>query len=108
MYDLSQQPQAGGLPAPHRLAAGADPGLLYDGRPLVPGGPYAHHQCSEQAAGTRVGQLPTWIWNPNQEEHLRAAWHGDAVRAKDLLDLHAGPITHACPAASLAVAQRGR
>ena len=51
---------------------------------------------------------PPLVWSPDQEEHLRAAWQGDAIRATDVLDLHAGPITHARPAATLAVAQRGR
>ena len=51
---------------------------------------------------------PALVWSPNQEEHLRAAWQGDAIRAMDVLDLHAGPITHARPAATLAVAQRGQ
>ena len=48
------------------------------------------------------------MWSPDQEEHLRAAWQGDAIRATDVPDLHAGPITHARPAATLAVAQRGQ
>ena len=51
---------------------------------------------------------PTLVWSPNQEEHLRAAWHGDAIWASDVPGLHAGPITHARPAATLAVAQRGQ
>ena len=51
---------------------------------------------------------PTLVWSPDQEEHLRAAWHGDAIRTTDVPDLHAGPITHARPAATLAVAQRGQ
>ena len=51
---------------------------------------------------------PALVWSPNQEEHLRAAWQGDAIRATDVPDLHAGPITHARPAATLAVAQRGQ
>ena len=51
---------------------------------------------------------PTLIWSPDQEEHLRAAWQGDAIRTMDVPDLHAGPITHARPAATLAVAQRGQ
>ena len=51
---------------------------------------------------------PALVWSPDQEEHLRAAWQGDAIRATDVLDLHAGPITHARPAATLAVAQRGQ
>ena len=51
---------------------------------------------------------PTLVWSPDQEEHLRAAWQGDAVRATDVPDLHAGRITHARPAATLAVAQRGQ
>ena len=48
------------------------------------------------------------MWSPDQEEHLRAALQGDAIRATDVPDLHAGPITHARPAATLAVAQRGQ
>ena len=48
------------------------------------------------------------MWSPDEEEHLRAAWQGDAIRATDVPDLHAGPITHACPAATLAVAQQGQ
>ena len=51
---------------------------------------------------------PALVWSPDQEEHLRATWQGDAIRATDVPDLHAGPITHACPAATLAVAQRGQ
>ena len=47
---------------------------------------------------------PALVWSPHQEEHLRAAWQGDAIRATDVPDLHAGPITHARPAATLAVA----
>ena len=59
-------------------------------------------------------QEPGWVnpralvWSPDQEEHLRAGWQGDAIRATDVPDLHAGPITHAPPAATLAVAQRGQ
>ena len=51
---------------------------------------------------------PALVWSPDQEEHLQAAWQGDAIRATDALDLHAGPITHARPAATLAVAQQGQ
>ena len=51
---------------------------------------------------------PALVWSPDQEEHLRAAWQGDAISATDVPDLHAGPITHARPAATLAVAQRGQ
>ena len=51
---------------------------------------------------------PALVWSPDQEEHLRAAWQGDAIRATDVPDLHAGPITHARLAATLAVAQRGQ
>ena len=51
---------------------------------------------------------PALVWSPDQEEHLRAAWQVDAIRATDVPDLHAGPITHARPAATLAVAQRGQ
>ena len=59
-------------------------------------------------------QEPGWVnpsalvWSPDQEEHPRAAWQGDAIRATDVPDLHAGPITHARLAATLAVAQRGQ
>ena len=51
---------------------------------------------------------PTLLWSPDQEEHLRAARHGNALRTTDVPDVHAGPITHARPAATLAVAQRGQ
>ena len=37
---------------------------------------------------------PALVWSPDQEEHMRAAWQGDAIRATDVPDLHAGPITH--------------
>ena len=47
----------------------------------------------------------TLVWSPDQEEHLRAAWQSDAIRTTDVPDLHAGPITHARPAATLAVPQ---
>ena len=36
---------------------------------------------------------PKLVWSPDQEEHLRAAWQGDAIRATDVPDLHAGPVT---------------
>ena len=51
---------------------------------------------------------PALVWSPDQEEHLRAAWQGDAFRATDVPDPHAGPITHARPAATPAVAQQGQ
>ena len=51
---------------------------------------------------------PTLVWSPDQEQHLRAAWQGDAISNTDVPDLHAGPITPVRPAATLAVAQRGR
>ena len=51
---------------------------------------------------------PALVWGSDQEEHLRAAWQGEAIRARNVPDLHAGPITHARPAATLAVAQRGQ
>ena len=50
---------------------------------------------------------PTLVWSPDQEEHLRATWQGDAIRATEVLDLQEGPITHAPPVATLAVPQRG-
>ena len=49
---------------------------------------------------------PALVWSPDQEEHLWAAWQGDAIRANNVPDLDAGEITHARPAAALAVAQR--
>ena len=51
---------------------------------------------------------PALVWSPDQEEHLQAAWQGDAIRTADVPDLHAGPITHARLAATLAVARRGQ
>ena len=51
---------------------------------------------------------PTLVWSSDQQEHLRATWQADAIRTTDVPDLHAGPITHARPAATLAVAQRGQ
>ena len=51
---------------------------------------------------------PTLVWSPDQEEHLRAVWHGDAIWTSDVPDLHAGPITHARPAATVVMAQRGQ
>ena len=30
--------------------------------------------------------LPALVWSPDQEEHLRAAWQGDAIRATDVLE----------------------
>ena len=51
---------------------------------------------------------PALVWSPDQEEHLRAAWQGDTIRATDVPDLHTGPITHSRPAATLVVAQRGQ
>ena len=59
-------------------------------------------------------QEPGWVnptklvWCPAQEEHLRAAWHGNAIRTTDVPHLQAGPIRHACPATTLVVAQRGQ
>ena len=52
--------------------------------------------------------FPALVWSPNQEEHLQAAWQEDAMRATDIPDLHAGPITLARPASTIAVAQRGQ
>ena len=51
---------------------------------------------------------PALVWSPDQEEHLRAAWQRDTISATDVPNLHAGPITHARPAATLALAQRGQ
>ena len=59
-------------------------------------------------------QEPGWadsaalVRSPYQEVHLRTARQGDAIRATDVPDLDAGPVTHARPAATLAVAQRGQ
>ena len=68
------------------------------------------HTVSSRSKTQKPGwaHRPALVWSPNQEEHLRAAWQGDAIRATDVPDLHAGPITHARPAATLAVAQRGQ
>ena len=49
----------------------------------------------------------TLVCSPDQEEHLRAASHGDAILTTDVPELHTGPISHAHSAAGLAVAQRG-
>ena len=43
---------------------------------------------------------PALVPSPDQEEHLRAAWQGDAIRATDVPDLQA--------AVTLAVGQRGQ
>ena len=51
---------------------------------------------------------PALVWSPDQEEHQPAASQGDAIRAIDVPDPDAGPIAHARPAATLAVAQRGQ
>ena len=51
---------------------------------------------------------PALVSSPEQEEHLRATWQGDAIRATDVPNPHAGLITHPRPAATLAVAQRGQ
>ena len=51
--------------------------------------------------------FPTLAWSPYHEEHLRGVWQGDAIRTTDVPDLQAGPIMHARPAATLAVARRG-
>ena len=55
---LARHRQAWGIPAPCRPAAGAHPGLLYDGGPLAASSPATHRQRSEQEAGTGVGQPP--------------------------------------------------
>ena len=59
-----------------------------------------------QAPG--YAHLPALFWSPDQERHLRAVWQGDTIRATDVTHLHAGPMTHACLAATLVVTQRGR
>ena len=89
-------------------ATGAHPGLLHVGGPLATGGPAAHGQRPQQEAGTGVGQPPRTGVEPRPGGASTAAWQGDAIRATDVPDLHAGPITHARPAATLAVAQRGQ
>ena len=55
-----------------------------------------------------MGQAPMLLWTPDQEEHLRAAWHNATIRTADVPVLQAGPITNARRAATLAVAQRGQ
>ena len=104
---LAWHHQARSLPAPCQLAAGADQGLPYGGRPLAAGNPAAHHQRHKQTAGARMGQPPTLVRSPDQEKHLRAAGYDAAIRTTDVLDLHVGPITQARPATTLAVAQHG-
>ena len=90
------------------MAAGAHPGLLYDGGPLAASSPAEHRQRPNKRQEPGWANPPALVWSPDQEEHLRGAWHGDAIRATDVPDLHAGPITHARPAATLAVARRGQ
>ena len=41
-----------------------------------------------------------------QSPHIGGC-QGDAIRTTEVLDLHAGPITHARPTATLAAAKRG-
>ena len=59
-------------------------------------------------------QEPGWVNPPalvgslDQKEHLRTAWQGGAIRATDVPYLQGGPIAHARPAATLAVAQQGQ
>ena len=57
---LARHRQAGRIPAtaPCRLAAGAHPGLLYDGGPLAASSPATHRQRPQQEAGTGVGKPP--------------------------------------------------
>ena len=50
----------------------------------------------------------TLILRPKEEEHLPAAWHGNAICANNVPHLQAGPITHARPALALGLAQRRR
>ena len=105
---LAWHRQARGLSAPRRLAAGAHPG------PLQAAGPwplaFLLHSISARSKrqDLRWANPPTLVRRPDQEEHLRASWHSDTIRTLDVLDLHAGPITHARPAATLAVAQRAQ
>ena len=47
-------------------------------------------------------------WKQGPTQAYYQTMQGDAIRTTDVPDLHAGPITHARPAASLAVAQRGQ
>ena len=57
---LARHRQARGIPAPApcRLAAGAQPGLLYDGGPVGASSPATHRQRRQQEAGTGRGQPP--------------------------------------------------
>ena len=68
------------------------------------------HNIFALSKGQQLGWAspPTHVWSPDQKEHLRAAWHSDAIRTTDVPDLQAGPITHGGSAATLAVAQRGQ
>ena len=66
---LARHRQARGIPAPApcRLAAGAHPGLLYDGGPLAASSPATHRQCPQQEAGTGMGQPPGTGLEPRPE-----------------------------------------
>ena len=57
---LAQHREARGMPAPapHRLAAGAHPGLLYVGGPLAASSPATHRRRLQQEAGTGMAQPP--------------------------------------------------
>ena len=51
---------------------------------------------------------PALVWSPDQGRASMGRVAGTTIRATDVPDLHAGTITHARPAATLAVAQRGQ
>ena len=66
---LARHCQAGGIPAsaPSRLAAGAHPGLPYDGGPLAARSPATHRQRPQQEAGAVLGQHPPhWSGAPTR------------------------------------------
>ena len=107
---LAHHREARGIsaPAPRRLAAGAHPGLLYVGGPLAAGSPATHRQRPQQEAGTGMGQPPRTGVEPRPGVASTGRVAGRRHQSKDVPDLHAGPITHARLAATLAVAERGQ
>ena len=107
---LVQHRQARGIPAPApcRLAAGAHPGLLYVGGPLVAGSPATHRRRPQQEAGTVMGQPPRTGLEPRPGGASTGRVAGGRHQGRGRPGNPHGGITHARPAATLAVAQRGQ
>ena len=95
-------------PAPRRLAAGAQPGLLYVGGPLAAGSPATHRQRPQQEAGTGMGK-PPWT---GLEPRPGGAYTGRVAGRRHQGHGRPGPPRGANherpPAVTLAVAQRGQ